>query len=320
MNGVRTVIPPYSLLLPVRLQECMRSAGVSRMNEIEDEPASYDFANHRTIRLSESRHDRVNQRMTMFSSSIQFVGKQGARCAAVAVIAVSALLSGCAGTVTNATQYSSQVPVRPDNIYVYSFASSADQVKLDNSGVIHKVEAALSGTTAQQKQAEQAAEVREQVANELVHQLQKMGLHAVRSDTPAPSDQNVLMVQGSFDTIDAGNRRRRTLIGLGAGKSELSTSVQLVYKPAGGTPQLIQSFEASADSGKMPGIAETAGVGAAAGHIATSAAAGAGLHGASETRKDGAAGDAKKLAESIAKQVQDLGKAQGWMSSDPTRG
>jgi hypothetical protein len=107
--------------------------------------------------------------------------------------------------------------------------------------------------------------VREQVADEIVHQLQAMGLHAVRTDAPAPADQNVLLVQGSFDTIDAGNRRRRTLIGLGAGKSEVSSSVRIVYQPAGGAPRVVQSFTANADSGKMPGIAETAGVGAAAG-------------------------------------------------------
>jgi hypothetical protein len=257
--------------------------------------------------------------MAMFTS-IQFVAKKGARCASAAVIVLSALLAGCAGSITNASQYSAQPQVRPDNIYVYSFDSTPDQVKLDNSGVIQKIKSQFDGTSAEQKQAEEATEVREQVANEIVKQLQSMGLRAIRSDIPAPADQNVLLVQGKFDTIDSGNRRRRMLIGLGAGKSELSTSVQLLYKPAGGTPRLVQSFDASADSGKMPGIAETAGVGAAAGHIATSAAAGAGLHGVSETKHAGAAGDAKKLAESIAKQVAEIGKAQGWMPTDRTNG
>ena len=115
--------------------------------------------------------------------------------------------------------------------------------------------------------------------SEIVKQLQSMGLRAVRADSPAPADRNVLIVQGSFETIDAGNRRRRILVGLGAGKSQVGTSVQLVYQPAGETPRLIQSFDANADSGKAPGVAETAGVGAAAGHVATSAAAGVGLHG-----------------------------------------
>jgi hypothetical protein len=204
-------------------------------------------------------------------NSIRFVASKGARGASAAVIVLCALLAGCAGGVSNTAQYSAQPQVRPDNIYVYSFDSTPNQVKLDNGGVIQKMTSQFDGTSTAQKQAQEAAEVREQVANEIVRQLQSMGLRAIRSDVPAPADQNVLLVQGKFDTIDSGNRRRRILIGLGAGKSELSTSVQLLYKPAGGAPRLVQSFDASADSGKMPGIAETAGVGAAAGHLATSA-------------------------------------------------
>lgn len=256
----------------------------------------------------------------MMFSSIQTIGRKGARCASAAALVLCAMLAGCAGGITNATSYSAAPQVRPDTIYVYSFDSSADQVKLDNSGVIQKIKSQFDPATPAQKQVEAAAQVREQVANEIVHQLQSMGLHAIRSDIPAPADQNVLLVQGKFDTIDAGNRRRRMLIGLGAGKSELSTSVQLLYKPAGGAPRLMQSFAASADSGKMPGMAETAGVGAVAGHLATSAAVGAGMHGVSETKQDGASGDAKKLAQSIAKQVAQIGKAQGWMPAERTTG
>lgn len=258
--------------------------------------------------------------MSIMLSSIQTIGRKGARCASAAALVLCAMLAGCAGGITNATSYSAAPQVRPDTIYVYSFDSSADQVKLDNSGVIQKIKSEFDSATPAQKQAQAAAQVREQVANEIVHQLQSMGLRAIRSDIPAPADQNVLLVQGKFDTIDAGNRRRRILIGLGAGKSELSTSVQLLYKPAGGTPRLVQSFSASADSGKMPGIAETAGVGAAAGHLATSAAAGVGMRGVSETKQDGASGDAKKLAQSIAKQVAQIGKAQGWMPAEHTKG
>src|SRR5258708_22062561 len=99
-----------------------------------------------------------------------------------------------------------------------------------------------------------------------------MGLDAIRADSPAPVDQNVLIVQGSFETIDAGNRRRRILVGLGAGKSQVGTSVQVLYQPAGEAPRFIQSFEAKADSGKAPGVAGTAGIGAAAGPVAASAA------------------------------------------------
>jgi len=162
--------------------------------------------------------------------------------------------------------------------------------------------------------------VREQVADEIVKQLQSMGLHAVRADSPAPTDRNVLIVQGSFETIDAGNRRRRMLVGLGAGKSQVGTSVQVVYQPAGEMPRLVQRFDAKADSGKAPGVVETAGVGAAAGHVATSAAAGVGLHAVSETKHAGVSADAKRLADSVAKQVAQIGVSEGWMTPDRIKG
>jgi hypothetical protein len=224
------------------------------------------------------------------------------------------LLTGCAGGVTNVSAFPAAAQVRPETIYVYAFESTPEQVKLQ------KVKTQFDGASAMKKQADDALEVREQVADEIVKQLQSMGLRAVRADSPAPTDRNILIVQGSFETIDAGNRRRRMLVGLGAGKSQVGTSVQLVYQPAGETPRLVQSFEANADSGKAPGVVETAGIGAAAGHVATSAVAGVGLHAVSETKHAGVSEDAKRLADSVAKQVAQVGVSEGWMTSDRIKG
>jgi Domain of unknown function (DUF4410) len=229
------------------------------------------------------------------------------------------LLTGCAGGVTNVSAFPAAAQVRPETIYVYAFESTPEQVKLDG-GLLQKVKTQFDGASATKKQADDALEVREQVADEIVKQLQSMGLRAVRADSPAPTDRNVLIVQGSFETIDAGNRRRRMLVGLGAGKSQVGTSVQLVYQPAGEKPRLVQSFEANADSGKAPGLVETAGIGAAAGHVATSAAAGVGLHAVSETKHAGVSEDAKRLADSVAKQVAQVGVSEGWMTPDRIKG
>jgi hypothetical protein len=254
-------------------------------------------------------------------TSVSFLKKNAARFACAAMIFCSALLSGCAGgSISGATQAGAQPQIRPDNIYVYTFNSSPDQVKLDNGGMLKKLKSQLDGSSVAQQQSADALAVREQVANEIVHQLQSMGLRAIRSDIPAPADQNVLLVQGSFDTIDSGNRRRRVLIGLGAGKSEVSSSVQILYKPAGSTARLVQSFNATGDSGKAPGMAETAGVGAAAGSLATSAVVGGGLHAASETKKAGVSADAQRLADAVAKQVEQIGVSGGWLSSGHFKG
>jgi hypothetical protein len=233
--------------------------------------------------------------------------------AGTALVAGSLLLSGGASGASGTMQTSTAPRVRAEVIYVYSFDTTTDQVKMD-SGIAQELKTAMSGESSDQKRDQPAIDAREQVADEIVRELQSMGLHAVRVDGPAPANENALVVEGKFQTIDEGKRRRRVLIGLGAGKSEVGASVQILYKPAAGAPMPLQSFSASADSGHMPGIAETAGVGAAAGHVATAAATGASLHGTSEMKGDGVAGDAKKLGDSIAKQIAAASVANGWMS------
>lgn len=257
-------------------------------------------------------------------TTLKSIGTQTARHASSALLFSAILLTGCASGITNVANASpnpamTQTQVQPDNIYVYSFASSAEQVKLDSGGLAHKLMSHMSGGSDESQQAADAVQVQQQVADEIVRKLQSMGLHAVRTDAPPPADQNVLLVQGSFDKIDAGNRRRRTMIGLGAGESDVGTTVQVLYKPAGGMPTLVQSFDANADSGKAPGVAETAGVGAAAGHIATSVAVGGGLHAVSETKHDTVGQDAKRLGDKIAKQIADIGVSEGWLPGSTVR-
>lgn len=246
-------------------------------------------------------------------ASFKFVLTDNARALAVAAFAAGSLLvAGCAAGVTGLTQAPAQPQVRADVIYVYSFDVSADQVKLDR-GMAQKLKTIIGGEPAASERYQTALEAREQVSDEIVRRLRSMGLAAARSDTPAPARMNALMLEGSFAKIDEGNRRRRVLIGLGAGKSEIGASVRILYKPANGSPVPLQSFLADADSGHMPGMAETVGVGAVAGHVAMSAAGGAALHGVSETMHAGISADAKRLADSIAKQVAAANAANGWM-------
>ncbi|MDR5816484.1 DUF4410 domain-containing protein [Caballeronia sp. LZ033] len=241
-----------------------------------------------------------------------------------ALVVGTALLAGCADNPAQAadasgayaqTTSASVQTLRPDTLYVYPFASDASDVKLDNHGMLSKLGAAMSGDSQADKQAQDAVAAREEVANEIVAKLQSMGLRAIRADVPPPDGQNVLMIEGSFNTIDAGNRRRRMVIGLGAGESRVGATVQLVLKPAYGVPQVLEQFDANADSGHAPGMAEMAGVGAAAGHVASSLAVSGGLHAVSEKKHADVSSDEKRLADAIAKQIQKLGQSQGWMSA-----
>lgn len=231
------------------------------------------------------------------------------------VMTSSALFAGCAqaGQYQHAPTVAAATAARPDVIYVYAFQSSASDVKLDEHGIASRLKASMSGESQAQQQSMEAVEAREEVANEIVAKLQSMGLRAVRADVAPPDNQNVLVVEGSINTIDAGNRRRRVLIGLGAGESKVGATVQLVYKPAHGVPQLIEQFDATGDSGHAPGVAETAGVGAVVGHAASSLVVSGGLHAVSETKRAGVSSDEKRLGEAIATQIRKTGEAQGWM-------
>ncbi|KJK20503.1 hypothetical protein UB46_32460 [Burkholderiaceae bacterium 16] len=205
-----------------------------------------------------------------------------------------------------------QPQARADVIYVQAFDASPDQVKLD-SGIAQKLKTMVSGSSSANEQMQAAQAAREEVSDEIVRQLQAKGLNAVRSDAPAPANGNALIGAGNFQKLDEGMRRRRMLIGLGAGKSEVGASVQLLYKPAGSTPVLLETFTADANSGHIPGMAESAGLGAAAGHLTMTAAAAASVHGATEVKRTTLSGDAQRLGDSIAKQVLAANAANGWV-------
>jgi hypothetical protein len=246
---------------------------------------------------------------------INFLVNKAKRIAGTAFLAGALFASGCASATTMVQTNGPLPQLHADVIYVYAFDATADQVQLDNTGMMQKFKTMAGGESSAQQQQQAALQTRTQLADQLVSELRKMGLPAVRMDGPAPAGRSALIVEGRIDTMDAGSRRRRMLIGLGAGKSEVGATVAVLYQPANGAPQPLFSFEAKADSGHMPGMAETAGVGAAAGHVATAAVAGGGLHGISEAKRDTLSSDAGKLARSIAKQVEQVSTQNGWMAT-----
>ncbi len=222
-----------------------------------------------------------------------------------ALAATSMMMAGYASATTMISE--SSVPAAlshatPDVVYVRGFDVSANQVKVDNT-MMHRVKAMTTGSSVGGEQDQAALAARNAVADEIVQQLQAKGVRAVRIDGPVPADANALVVEGRFDKIDEGMQRRRTLIGLGAGKSDVSASVQVSYQAAHTQPVPLALFDTSADSGHTPGVAEMAGVGAAASHVAVSAATSVGVHGASELKRDSIDAEAKRVGDAVAKQV-----------------
>jgi hypothetical protein len=128
-----------------------------------------------------------------------------------------------------------------------------------------------------------------------------------------------LLVQGQIVAIDQGNRTRRVLIGLGAGKSTVSADAQLYYAVGDAAPRFVSAFEGQADSGRAPGAAETMGAGAVAQRAGTSAVLTGATHAGAETRRTTDTAEADKLADGLAKQIGQFAVAQGWIAPTALR-
>lgn len=251
------------------------------------------------------------------TTTLQTLATQTKRLAIAALATGAMLAAGYANAAVTDIEHPGLLQtVQADVIYVHAFHAAADQVQLDG-GFMQKVKTMATGSSAAGAQVQAVAEAQEQVADEIVRTLRAQGLNAVRSDAPAPANVNALIVDGDFRKIDEGTSRRRLLVGLGAGKSEVAVQVRVAYQPAHGAAVPLQTFVANADSGHMPGVAETAGVGAVAGHVAVAAAAGTGVHGVSEVKHDTIFADATRLGDSIGKQVAAASEEEGWMTVRP---
>jgi len=250
-------------------------------------------------------------------ATLKTIARQAKLTVIAALAASSMMMSGCASATTMISEPLAPVSasaIHPDIVYVRNFDTTAANVKTDTTGVVKRITAMAEGSSAVNSEDKDTTAARNATADEIVKQLQAKGLHAVRIDGPVPTDANALVVEGRFEKIDEGTQRRRLLIGLGAGKSDVTASVQVSYQPAHGQPVPLALFETHADSGHMPGMAETAGVGALAGHAAVSAGADVGVHGATGSR-DSVGGEARRVGDAVARQVMAVIDGQGAVSA-----
>ena len=103
---------------------------------------------------------------------------------------------------------------------------------------------------------------------------------------------------------------------MGAGRSAVSADAKLYCVAGGAQPRFLTAYEGEADSGRMPGAAETMGAGAAAQRIATSAALTAGTHAGREVRRASNSAEASTLAKTLAKRIGQFAVSQGWIAAD----
>ena len=100
------------------------------------------------------------------------------------------------------------------------------------------------------------------LSEQTLKRLNKLGLEASRipSDKNVSVPNNILLVTGRLITANEGNRLTRIALGCGAGESSLDTEVH-VFRVAYGERAEVLAFTTHADSGKMPGLLPSMGVG-----------------------------------------------------------
>src|SRR5574341_284222 len=133
----------------------------------------------------------------------------------------------CASTkVERASKYTGQLP-RPDRILVYDFSVSPEDVKLDK-GLSPEITRLTKGTSRTEEELKVGREVADALSKELVKEIQSLGLPAERFGVESISYRgNIMRIEGQLLSIDEGNRTERTMIGLGAGRSEVDAHVQV---------------------------------------------------------------------------------------------
>jgi uncharacterized protein DUF4410 len=92
--------------------------------------------------------------------------------------------------------------------------------------------------------------------------LNKLGLDAARipSGKNVSVQDNILLVTGRLINANEGNRLTRVALGCGAGESSLDSEVR-VFRVVYGEQAEVLAFRTHADSGKMPGLLPSLGVG-----------------------------------------------------------
>jgi hypothetical protein len=223
-------------------------------------------------------------------------------------------LAGCSKPSVQATEaYMGGRLPRPDRVLVEAFAVTPEEVKLDQ-GVAARMQRASSDVPLSVQQMQVAREAQSTLADTVVKKLVDYGLPAARVwGEQLPLAGRYLLVQGQIVAVDQGNRTRRTLVGFGAGKSDVAADMQLYFAEGRTRPRFLTAYDGTDGSGRGPGMAETMGVGGAAGNLLASTAIGSALHLGGESRRANSQSEAQRLGEALAKEVAQFAISQGWL-------
>ena len=220
-----------------------------------------------------------------------------------------AVVAGCASTeVTERQRYEGERLARPDRIIVHDFTANPAEVPRESAFA-----AELAGApTPTAEQLEVGRKLGAQVAQELVADLQGMGLPAVRAAGQLPPRPDDIVLRGYFVSVDEGIARRRVLVGFGAGAAELKTAVEAYQMTAEGLRPLGRG-EIRSEGGELPGMVVPLAVVAATASPIGLIVGGTAKATGEVTGSDTIEGAAERTAKEIAAQLRTAAEEQGWI-------
>lgn len=156
------------------------------------------------------------------------------------LLPVFLLLAACAPTQIQEDDQATAGFPKPEIIVVDYFSVSPEEVQSDQA-LGPKLAAMVKDVPVSEQERDAGHKVAYALANYLVEELAGQGLSAVRTGDVPPGLNNLLEIRGQFVSIDQGNRTKRNIIGLGAGRSDVRTYVQVYMETPRGY-SLVEEF------------------------------------------------------------------------------
>jgi Domain of unknown function (DUF4410) len=221
------------------------------------------------------------------------------------------VVGGCASTnVTQQTPMSSPRLARPNQIWVYNFVANSSDMPT-NSSIGGQV--GTPSTPPTPEQLEEGRQLGALIAQQLVVDINAMGLSAVQAGSGSTPQVGDGVIRGYLVSVQGGSAVQRFVIGFGAGTSEMDTVVEgYAVTPQGW--RKLGSGTLTSSGNKTPGMVVPAAVAiATANPIGLIVVGGAKLYGETSGRS-GLEGRAKSTADEIAVQLKIRFQDRGWIS------
>jgi len=219
--------------------------------------------------------------------------------------------AGCASTkVTEQTPMSSPGLARPNQIWVYNFIANSSDMPADSSigGAV-----TAPSTPPTREQIEQGRKLGALIAQDLVVDINAMGLTAVQAGPGASPQVGDGVIRGYLVSVQGGGAVKRFVIGFGYGTSEMDTVVEgFAVTPQG--LRKLGSGTLSSSGSKTPGMVAPAAVAIATGSpIGLIVVGGLKVYGEASGRNT-LEGRAKATADAISEQLKIRFQDRGWIN------